>query len=655
MSVFNPGFGAPNASEGGGSTDLTAVSNANSVLVLSSSGIDAVIPGASATNAGVLTAADKSRLDALSGELSLPDFATVAEAAASTPTGDFLRTAGYAASGDGGAALYVRVASDPGHPAALQVADGSFFDLAVQRVTPVMFGAVGDGASDDAVPLQAFFDYLETRPGLLGDFTGSWATSQTIFIRGANTSRYTCGQLIGLAAMESLLVIEDQGKNFDGTLRLTGVGAGSLFQFSNRSIQYGLTLDGAGFSKFDKIVCEGFQRYGVRLESLGNNHINLGDVYGIDCGSVGPNLPDASFAMTFTAREDNGEIGFEQRSTLTVTNLPSFIRRSDIVEVAGRPLLVTAVNGNELEVYPRPPDGANSGTIECFQGGVISTLGNDAGLSWVESLTSIRVGTSLRVGALYGLTCGKFHCDFAGVGIQVGFSPLSSGRRIAIEGAYFETTRHHIVHTGSFAAAVLIETPNELDFAKVTRLTFHDLNDNPVRPELSGTTIVGSSIITPGIQRAFGGTSSVTQVSNRPNESRFVTSVGSSVILLDYDEDIDRLYGMSTAELFLFGNGANNQPTQSITIEPTADELARGVTINGQASFNVPSGPNPLYMFLRHRRNSKNWVLNYHEIGVPEPGAAIGNPSGGGTVDTQARSAINAILATLRDQRLLDT
>ncbi|MEM9046394.1 MAG: hypothetical protein AAGC81_17050, partial [Pseudomonadota bacterium] len=479
MSVFNPGFGAPNASQGGGSTDLTAVSNAGSVLVLSSSGIDAVIPGATATNAGVLSAADKGRLDSLSGELSLPDFATVAEAEASTPTGDFLRTAGYASSGDGGGALYIRVSSNPGHPAALQVADGSFFDLAIQRITPQMFGALGDGVADDAGPLQDFFDYLEDRPELVGDFTGNWRTSQTITIRGNLNSRYTCGRIIGTAPMEDLLVIEGQNKNFDGTLRLSGVAAGSQFQFSNRQIENGLRLNGAGFSKFDKIVCEGFRRYGVRLEDQGNNHINLGDIFGIDCGSVGPASPDASFTMSFSSRNDNGQIGFGQRSTLTVTNLPSFIRVADVVEVAGRPLLVTAINGNQLEVYPNPPAGATSGTVECFQGGVVSTLGNDSGLSWVESITSIRVGTSLRVGALYGLTVGKFHCDFAGVGIQVGFSPLSSGRRIAIEGAYFESSRHHIIHTGSFAASVVIETPNDLQFSRVTRLSFHDGADAP--------------------------------------------------------------------------------------------------------------------------------------------------------------------------------
>ncbi|MEM9045868.1 MAG: hypothetical protein AAGC81_14355 [Pseudomonadota bacterium] len=134
-----------------------------------------------------------------------------------------------------------------------------------------------------------------------------------------------------------------------------------------------------------------------------------------------------------------------------------------------------------------------------------------------------------------------------------------------------------------------------------------------------------------------------------------MTSQGSSAILLDYDEDIDRLYGMSTVELFVFGNGSNNELTRTLTIEPTASELARGVTVAGQSAFNVPIGSNPLYIFLRHRKGNDDWVLNSMEIGSPTPGAAIANPSGGPTTDVQARSAINAILNTLRNQSLLQS
>ncbi|MEM6905912.1 MAG: hypothetical protein AAF568_08470, partial [Pseudomonadota bacterium] len=142
MSVFSQGFSGSAQPQGASPTDLATQRTANSVLILSSTGADAVVPAADTALAGVLSAADKTKLDALAGALSLPDFNTFAEAAAASPTGDFLRTAGFATPGDGGGALYARAASDPGHGGVLQTSDGAFWDLAEMRVTPVMFGAV---------------------------------------------------------------------------------------------------------------------------------------------------------------------------------------------------------------------------------------------------------------------------------------------------------------------------------------------------------------------------------------------------------------------------------------------------------------------------------------------------------------------------------
>ncbi|MBY8974414.1 hypothetical protein KHP62_01260 [Rhodobacteraceae bacterium NNCM2] len=654
MSVFNTGFGAPNASEGGGATDLSVQTTAGAVVVLSSTGADAVVPAATASKAGVLTAADKVKLDSLSGSLSLPDFETFAEAAAASPTGNFLRTAGYGSAGDGGGALYVRVTADPGHAGVLTTADGAFFELAEQRVTPAMFAAVGDGATDDGEALQAFFDYLETRPHIHGDFTGDWLTARTIRIRGGIGNRYTCGNIIGGAAMENLVEVIGQGLNFDGTLQLNGVASGSVSEFANRQIQNGLTLDGAGFSKFDKIRCQSFQRYGVRLETAGNNHINLGDVTGFDCGSPGESVPSATVALPFTARSDNTSIGFGQRSTLSTTGIPDYVKVSDIVTVGGRPLIVMEITGDDMVVYPRPPAGVTSGQIICLIGGVVSTFGNDAGLTWIDGITSLRCGSALRAGSLYGASIGKLHADFCGAAIVLGFSNLSSARRISIEGAYFESTEHHIIHTGSLSASVVIENPYDLDFDKVTRLIYHDNTDTPVQTELPGTTIVSDTIYTRTAQLGFGRTSSVMTLSNRPDANRLHSARNSYVVQLDYDESLDRLYGLNTVELFLFGSGDNNQPTGTITIEPTEEEIARGVTIDGGTGLNVPIGDHPVFVFLRYVAAEREWTVNLMEIAPrAQPSAAIAGPSGGGTVDSQSRAAINAILAALREQGLV--
>ena len=59
------GIGQGGGGGGGGATNLDSVENADNVLITSSTGTSATIPGATATSAGVLTSTDKTKLDAL--------------------------------------------------------------------------------------------------------------------------------------------------------------------------------------------------------------------------------------------------------------------------------------------------------------------------------------------------------------------------------------------------------------------------------------------------------------------------------------------------------------------------------------------------------------------------------------------------------------
>lgn len=65
------------------------------------------------------------------------------------PVISYLNTAGYAAPGDGGGALYKKVASEPSRPGKFQSADGAWWELAETTITPRMLGAAGDGALTD--------------------------------------------------------------------------------------------------------------------------------------------------------------------------------------------------------------------------------------------------------------------------------------------------------------------------------------------------------------------------------------------------------------------------------------------------------------------------------------------------------------------------
>ena len=657
MSVFNPGFATPSAAAVVASaTDLSAQPTPNAVVILSSTGTDAVIQAADQNNAGVLSAADKQRLDALTGDLSLPDFDTFADAAAAVPTGDFLRTAGFAAPGDGGGALYRRVATDPGHGAVLQTADSAFWDLAELRVTPFMFGAVGDGTTDDGPKLQAFFDFLSDNIRVLGDFSGLWGTAQTLTISGSTGSRFLCGTVNALAAMTSVLRVTGVGMNFDGTLEVNGLFPGGSATYANRQVGNGLELDGAGNSKFDRLWFRGFQRFGVFAETSANNQINLGDVRGIDCGSVGETNLGFALSFEFTNRADNGIVGPNQQSVLTTTGIPQGLEVDDVVSIGGRPVLVQDISGNQITVFPNPPAGMNAGQIVALNGGVISFRGNDAGLAWIESISSIRCGTALRAGSLYGQTVGKLHTEVCGIGVILGETRTGSARRICLEGAYFENTQVHILHTGGASGSVVIENPHLIDFERVVRLNQRDAQDQPVDPRLLGVTIVNEQILTTSAQRAFGFTSAVETLSNAAANNRLFADRSSVTIQLEYDQDLNRLYGLDTVEVTAFGPGANNQPTGAVVLEPVAADLAKGITVNGGAAFTLPARTHPIYIVARFVEADQNWQINFTEIAPPLIAAPpIAAPSGGGVVDTQARAAINAILTGLRDQGLIET
>lgn len=91
-------------------------------------------------------------------------FDTKAEAEAYNPATapDTIVLRGYASAGDGGGALYKKVASEPSHAGKLQIAEGTWYELAeFDAINPIMFGANGDGSTDDHSAIADLITYLD--------------------------------------------------------------------------------------------------------------------------------------------------------------------------------------------------------------------------------------------------------------------------------------------------------------------------------------------------------------------------------------------------------------------------------------------------------------------------------------------------------------
>lgn len=153
----------PSASSGTVSiVALDSTRDADSVTITADDGSFVVVPGATGTTAGVLTATDKGRLDSLSTGSSggaLHHFETPAEAAAANIPSfqNAFRTAGYYVAGDGGGGLYARVASEPAHALKIQTADLSWWELVAEdgAINVHQAGAKGDGTTNDGAAFTA--------------------------------------------------------------------------------------------------------------------------------------------------------------------------------------------------------------------------------------------------------------------------------------------------------------------------------------------------------------------------------------------------------------------------------------------------------------------------------------------------------------------
>lgn len=159
---------------------------ANDVKLNSAFGNTATLSMATDLQAGVMTAADKAKLDALQNStvsVDTANFNSRGQVIASTindPLVAYIRTAGYATPGDGGGALYVRALSEPAHEGKVQSADGTWWEYAPEGRTwrAEVFGvSTANSAADNNTALMNALsalspgDTLETTANGVLDFS----------------------------------------------------------------------------------------------------------------------------------------------------------------------------------------------------------------------------------------------------------------------------------------------------------------------------------------------------------------------------------------------------------------------------------------------------------------------------------------------------
>ncbi|MEM7210451.1 MAG: hypothetical protein AAF479_00945 [Pseudomonadota bacterium] len=151
---------------GGASGTFDVERDASSVSLVTQTGTQTDLPSANGFDAGLMSAADKTKLDGLANSTVTVDpanFETRAQAVAADidPGIMFVRTAGFATRSDGGGALYHRADVEPTHTMKFQSNDGAFWEFVAENgtVNEKQAGGVGDGVADDTQAIQAAIDF----------------------------------------------------------------------------------------------------------------------------------------------------------------------------------------------------------------------------------------------------------------------------------------------------------------------------------------------------------------------------------------------------------------------------------------------------------------------------------------------------------------
>lgn len=155
-------------------------------LRLLSYGDAEVVATAAEASADRAEAAAEAAESAVGGALSNFDTRSLVAATNILSLVSYVRTAGYATAGDGGGALYKRVATEPSHIGKIQSADGAWWEIAEREFDVRMFGAKGDGIADDTAAIQGAINALPARGGRINVPGGRYKLTSAINVGNGN-------------------------------------------------------------------------------------------------------------------------------------------------------------------------------------------------------------------------------------------------------------------------------------------------------------------------------------------------------------------------------------------------------------------------------------------------------------------------------------
>lgn len=164
---------------------------------------------------------------------------------------------GYALPGDGGGALYVRVASNPTHTGKFRSTDrfmpdgstdntnGGWWELAKQIKNVRMFGCKGDGVANDTAAFQSALDYAITYGEALYVPKGIYLILGNLVVNLLNVGIMSSGHFALVGAGSGVSVIKHSGTGW--CMSINGPTWGTAGMYSKLNVS-GLSFDGGNLT-----------------------------------------------------------------------------------------------------------------------------------------------------------------------------------------------------------------------------------------------------------------------------------------------------------------------------------------------------------------------------------------------------------------------
>lgn len=338
-------------------------------------------------------------------------------------------------------------------------------DLQTRGISPLEFGVVGDGVTDDTANLQAYINDCQSNNKLMA-LNGTFAVTGITFGAGA--------RVVGVATFNA--INDNQTFVVQATSKINWVGKMTV-DGKNKALK---GFSGADFiaSHFGEVETRNCKKWGFVFERTGNNNLVQVDYFR---GTNNGKKHNSNYTVATSTVE--GAYQVKRLTLATPLNVNDFTGLHDVIFVLynGRPYKVKQViDVSTIDVYNMPVAVSDTGVFDVIVGGSlnIQSYGDNGVGNWGVVDIYGTPGIAVNMSSLYGHTFGRIVLQ--GCSIGIGVSDITNG--VVMHSPYFELNNVDIV-AWSYLDGTIYNPIIELN--KIYNLIQHNLFGIDYNPRLN--------------------------------------------------------------------------------------------------------------------------------------------------------------------------